>query len=81
MVMVAENTTTKSVGKETCQHHWMIEPADGKTSIGVCKQCGEWREFNNYIVVESWVDDIFKIPSLPRHDDIEFDRKLARYLV
>lgn len=81
MVTLAEKTNTKPVEKETCQHYWVIEPAEGKTSIGLCKNCGEWREFDNYIVVESWADDIFKIPSLPKLDDIDFDRKLARYLV
>ena len=81
MVMVAEKSTTNTIEKGTCTHHWMIEPADGRTSVGVCKYCGEWREFENYVVVDSWVDDIFKIPSPPRIDDIDFDRKLARYLV
>ena len=33
---------------ETCVHHWMIAPADGcPTSKGVCKYCGEEREFHN----------------------------------
>ena len=32
-----------------CTHHWMIEPADGETSRGVCKLCGDTREFANNI--------------------------------
>ena len=30
-----------------CAHHWLIEPPQGPTSIGVCKICGEKREFEN----------------------------------
>ena len=33
----------------THTHHWIIEPAHGKTSKGVCLHCGEIREFKNYI--------------------------------
>ena len=25
---------------EACIHHWMYAPADGPTSIGVCRHCG-----------------------------------------
>lgn len=28
-------------------HHWMIESPNGKTSPGVCKLCGEARDFRN----------------------------------
>jgi hypothetical protein len=30
-----------------CQHHWVLEPADGPTSVGICKHCGAQREFSN----------------------------------
>ena len=32
-----------------CTHWWLIEPADGETSQGVCKYCGEVQEFTNYL--------------------------------
>lgn len=28
-------------------HHFVIEPPDGPVSVGVCKRCGERREFRN----------------------------------
>jgi hypothetical protein len=28
-------------------HHWMIAKQDGPSSEGVCKACGEVREFQN----------------------------------
>ena len=32
---------------EACKHHWLIEAADGPESRGVCKYCGETRNFPN----------------------------------
>ena len=34
-------------GVEQCHHYWKIEVANGKTSKGVCKHCGESRYFFN----------------------------------
>ena len=34
-----------------CQHHWLIEPANGPTSEGVCKHCGAKDSFRNYVSV------------------------------
>lgn len=36
-----------------CQHYWMIEGARGSISRGICKWCGEEREFYN-----SWPPDL-----------------------
>ena len=33
----------------TCRHHWMIEPANGPTSIGICRNCREIKEFTNSV--------------------------------
>lgn len=38
-----------------CQHHWVIEPARGKTSQGVCRVCGEKKAFRNSI--QGWPRD------------------------
>jgi len=32
-----------------CHHHWIIEPAQGSMSRGVCQVCEEEREFKNSI--------------------------------
>ena len=39
-----------------CIHYWIIETAHGPTSMGVCKYCGEEREFANYQVDFFWED-------------------------
>ena len=33
----------------SCIHYWVIETPNSKTSKGVCKYCGEVREFWNHI--------------------------------
>ena len=41
-------TTTTAV--TTCTpHHWTVEPADGPTSKGVYRHCGETRQCLNYM--------------------------------
>lgn len=39
-----------------CRHHWVIQPATGPVSQGVCQACGEVRDFNNYVESASWGD-------------------------
>ena len=38
----------------TCVHKWRIQPADGPTSMGTCRNCGETKEFKNYLGHLSW---------------------------
>ena len=40
----------------TCCHHWAIQPATGPVSQGVCRICGEVREFKNYVEAATWGD-------------------------
>lgn len=43
-----EVSETEIAGKEnTCHHYWVIEAPEGPTSRGVCKFCGEVKEFYN----------------------------------
>lgn len=35
--------------KRFCEHHWEIELANGPMSLGVCRVCGEKKEFHNYL--------------------------------
>ena len=55
--MVQKATTTPTVEVENpqqCRHHWVIQPAMGPVSQGVCQLCGEDREFQNYVEAASW---------------------------
>jgi hypothetical protein len=42
-------TISRPVEKATCIHHWLIEPAIGPISCGVCKYCGERKNFFNIL--------------------------------
>ena len=45
-----------SIQQTTCEHYWIIDAANGPTSIGTCRKCGEQREFSNSIEApESWL--------------------------
>ena len=30
-----------------CSHHWIIKIPEGPVSMGICRLCGEKREFSN----------------------------------
>jgi hypothetical protein len=38
---------TSETGVEEHTHHWLIGNQDGPSSPGVCKDCGERRDFSN----------------------------------
>ena len=40
-----------------CRHHWVIEAPTGPVSRGTCQQCGNVREFKNYIESAPWGED------------------------
>ena len=37
-----------------CQHHWVIDPANGPESHGVCRKCGLERAFINHVPSAGW---------------------------
>ncbi len=42
----------------TCQHVWLIDSPAGPSSNGVCRACGETKEFPNYIEGSAWGYDM-----------------------
>ena len=48
--------TTQNADTAVCCHHWAIQPATGPLSQGVCRICGEVREFKNYVEAATWGD-------------------------
>ncbi len=38
----------------SCSHHWVIQPATGPESQGICQLCGEARDFKNYVEGATW---------------------------
>lgn len=41
-----------------CKHTWVIDKPNGPSSRGVCRLCGEERQFQNYIEGSSWGYDV-----------------------
>ena len=37
-----------------CRHYWLIQPATGPESQGICQSCSEIRDFKNYVEGASW---------------------------
>ena len=58
MVQQVEEAPVEEVpeGSLVCRHHWLIQAADGPTSPGICRICGEARDFKNYVETASWGD-------------------------
>ncbi len=46
---IRRNTIEPQLANAACHHHWLIESACGPTSRGVCKNCGQTRDFFNAI--------------------------------
>jgi hypothetical protein len=40
-----------------CSHYWVIQPATGPVSQGMCQTCGLTREFKNYVEASTWGED------------------------
>lgn len=64
--MMAEETITLAALEGwqvlACDHYWVIEPANGPFSQGVCQRCGGVRQFKNFVEGPSW-DDLGLITS------------------
>ena len=55
MSLQQKSKPKRSPRRQVCCHYWRIEPADGATSKGVCRYCGQEKEFNNDIT--AYLDD------------------------
>jgi hypothetical protein len=65
--------------KETCRHHWIIEFAQEETSKGVCRLCGQQREFSNHL--QPGNEGKEKQPKAPRPHQNEWETEESRSLV
>lgn len=62
---------------DDCVHHWIIEPAGGSTSVGVCAKCRVSKDFNNFVDTARWGEGYHnrggaaRRQKLPQDDDNE----------
>ena len=59
-----------------CMHYWVIQPATGPVSPGICQTCGEARDFKNYVEGASWGDS-----RLSRRSNNEDSKAVSRAVV
>jgi hypothetical protein len=45
---------TEEQAEGDCVHYWVIDPPEGPISKGVCKICGDEKEFKNYVPYSPW---------------------------
>ena len=53
----ASTIAAEEVNTPICAHYWIIEPAKGPVSLGVCQVCQEAREFDNF--VDGWDSEVW----------------------
>lgn len=63
----------KKIEKEQCHHYWVIEVANGPRSVGVCKYCGEKKEFLNAFPPLNPLKKNSNPLDLPKLPEIEMD--------
>jgi hypothetical protein len=71
---VKDSVKEKDNGEE-CHHFWKIEVANGPKSIGVCKYCGEYREFLNAFPDFNPMRRNSNPLELPEMPDVEVDEE------
>jgi hypothetical protein len=49
--------TALSPREGECRHHWLIESPHGATREGICKLCGDVRQFSNSLASMYWEGD------------------------
>ncbi len=61
--------------EEKCHHFWAIEAANGPTSVGVCKYCGQRKEFLNAFPTVNPLRRSSNPMTLPEIPDVEIDEE------
>jgi hypothetical protein len=71
-----EERVEEKTEKQACHHFWVIEVANGPSSIGTCKYCGETKEFFNAFPTYNPLKkngNPFKLPKLIK---VEIDKDI-----
>ncbi len=62
--------------KTECRHHWIIEAPVGPVSRGVCRVCGDVRQFKNYIEAAPWGEEAPVPTSTERHPELSTSKDM-----
>jgi len=69
-----KDKTREQPSKDECNHYWVIEIANGPTSTGRCKYCGEVREFYNALPDYNPLKKNKSVLNLPRLTKVDVDK-------
>jgi hypothetical protein len=69
-----EERVEEKTEKQACHHFWVIEDANGPSSIGTCKYCGETKEFFNAFPTYNPLKKNGNPLKLPKLPDIDIDK-------
>ncbi len=72
-VKVAERVEQETE-KQTCHHFWVIDVANGPSSFGKCKYCGEKKEFLNAFPTFNPLKKMSNPLRLPKLLNVEMDK-------
>jgi hypothetical protein len=72
MIERQETAPQEPTHKGECCHYWIIEPADGPTSKGICQFCGAEKEFDSFgpDSLSRWDRSIDKSGEVPVAPDV-----------
>ena len=65
----AEVKSEEYQDENECRHYWLIDSPNGPTSRGICKLCGEEKDFNNSMPEFTLYKREEKEPGQPKSSD------------
>ncbi len=71
---VQDKDQVKNNQAQTCHHFWVIDVANGPSSMGTCKYCGEKKEFLNAFPVFNPLRKNANPLALPKLSELEIDK-------
>ncbi len=74
MILRIKEKNQDNTDQDECHHYWIIEIANGPKSRGVCKHCGETRNFFNSISDFTGLKRKANPLKLPRMPKVELDK-------
>ena len=69
-----DTTQEKNKKEHDCHHFWVIDVANGPSSLGTCKYCGEKKEFLNAFPVFNPLRKSANPLALPKLPEIEMNK-------
>ena len=70
-----ENVLEEELSEDTCPHFWDIESANGPSSRGTCRRCGETKEFFNAFPKFNPLKKNNSPMNLPKMPDVKVDQE------